>query len=75
MTLGTEDAIVVQDERAGDVIDGPEPEVEKGNEAWQKLMKEKDVEVENLKKQLAEAEKQLRIQTQVKNILKSWNKL
>jgi len=29
-------------------------------------MNEKDVEVEKLKKQLAEAEKQLRIQTQVR---------
>ncbi len=61
--------------------------LQKGNEAWQKLMNEKDVEVEKLKKQLAEAEKQLRIQTQVRisnlenyswiwdrnsSILKSW---
>ena len=61
----TENPSVVHEEQASDVIDGPEPEVEKGNEAWQKLMKEKDVEVEKLKKQLAEAEKQLRIQTQV----------
>ena len=40
--------------------------IEEENVDWKKLLKEKDAEMEKLKKSLAEAEKQFRIQTQVK---------
>jgi hypothetical protein len=40
--------------------------IEDENVDWKKLLKEKDAEMEKMKKSLAEAEKQFRIQTQVK---------